>query len=355
MTSTVKRLAGIILGISAALVTLEAVARALATAGPPPIPNALRDSFDAPTVLSRQMEEGIAEARFSAAGARLTGNPAVPDAPVLLLLGDSYVVAREVRDEETMGAVVERLARFNGMPLNVRQYGWRGASAPQYLAVAHEMIERWAPDYVVIVLSGDDLGEDPLNRNFPRMTIDENDEVNIVPSPDKPSSSKGPRFMQHSVLATLIRARWQKIGTRAPRSVQRLTSVTIETRGPTPEVKVVESVPRATVKALSRAFGDRLRILYAADVRVNIGHKPEPAELRLLSECAQQGVRCASTRKEMLAAREKGVIGRGFSTTTIGIGHLNAAGHEMMARAIWDQLYPQRRRAAPHLASMQQK
>ena len=89
-----------------------------------------------------------------------------------------------------MGAWVERLARNDLQPVNVRQYGWRGASPPQYLLAAHDVLARWNPTQVVIVLDGDDLGADPLNRRFPRMRILADDSVEIVTDPEmsKPSA-----------------------------------------------------------------------------------------------------------------------------------------------------------------------
>jgi len=46
-------------------------------------------------------------------------------------------------------------------------------------------------------------------------------------------------------------------------------------------------------------------------------------------------VRCMSMRPLMLAARRNGLVVRGFPTTTLGVGHLNAMGHELVGRAVW--------------------
>ena len=259
----------VVAGILAAVLVLEGVLRIFATAGPPPVPNAGRDSFDAPVVVSRQIDEGIASARFSRAGARLTGNAPIPDAPVTVFLGDSYVVAREVADDQTMGSLVERLARLERFDINVRQYGWRGASAAQYLQAAQEIMQRWNPDRVVIVLSEDDLGADALHRNFPRLVIGANDQVSLV----HPAGENGKDLYtpSESVLRELFRARWQRVLSRSPAAVKRLGGARPELRGPVPDPVSIAAVPRATVKALGRAFGPSLVIIYVADVRVNSG------------------------------------------------------------------------------------
>src|ERR1043165_2764431 len=96
-----------VLGVFAALVVLELGLRPLATADLPPLARPAADRLAAPVITSRQLEEGIAEAHFSSGGARLTGNTVVAGGPVIVILGDSHVMAREISDEQTMGAWVE--------------------------------------------------------------------------------------------------------------------------------------------------------------------------------------------------------------------------------------------------------
>jgi hypothetical protein len=334
-------------GIVAALVLLEVGLRPLASADLPPLARPSADAPGAPVVTSRQLEEGIAESHFSAAGARLTGNPVIPGAPLVVILGDSHVVAREIADGETMGAWVERLARANRHPVNVRQYGWRGASPPQYLLVARDVIDRWHPAQVVVILDGDDLGADPLNRRFPRMTIEKNDSVRIVRDP---VAASAPQTHHLFTLVTLFRIRWQHILERAPKSVRYWLHAPVELRGPQPPAALIAAVPRAEVKALSRAFGRNLLIVYTADVRATGGQKTVPGEERLLIACAEQRVRCVSMRSTMLAARRAGYVARGFSTTTLGVGHLNAVGHELVGRAIWSSISSDVPRNSPQIA-----
>ena len=325
-------------GVIAALAVLEVGLRPLATADLPPLARPAADSIGGPVITSRQLEEGIAESHFSRAGARLTGNPTIPGAPLVVILGDSHVVAREVSDSQTMGSWVERLARGDRYSLNVRQYGWRGASPPQYLMVARDVMSHWHPTQVVVVLDGDDLGPDPLNRKFPRMRIGKNDAVQLVRGPreDFAAATTHHRF----TLATLARIRWQRVVERAPRSLRPYLSTQTEANGTTPPPALIAEVPRAEVKALARAFGPNLLIVYTADVRAVGGEKTDPGEERLLAACTAQGVRCVSMRSMMLAARRAGYVVRGFSTTTLGVGHMNAMGHELVGREIWELLRP---------------
>lgn len=323
-------------GVVAALAVLEVALRPLATADLPPLAHPGADSFGGPIITSRQLEEGIAESHFSRAGARLTGNPVMAGAPLVVILGDSHVVAREVRDNETMGSWVERLARGERYSLNVRQYGWRGASPPQYLMVARDVLTRWHPAQVVVVLDGDDLGPDPLNRKFPRMRIGKNDAVQLIRGPREDFVPNPPHH--RFTLATLARIRWRQVVERAPKSIRPYLTTVTESNGTTPPPALVAEVPRVEVKALARAFGPNLLIVYTADVRAVGGEKTDAGEERLLTACAAQRVRCVSMRPMMLAARRAGYVVRGFSTTTLGVGHMNPKGHELVGREIWQSL-----------------
>src|SRR5579871_1124379 len=61
----------------------------------------------------RSYTEGWSVAHFQADGLgtfgnRLTGNPARAGAAEGVILGDSHVIGQAVRDDQTMGAVIER-------------------------------------------------------------------------------------------------------------------------------------------------------------------------------------------------------------------------------------------------------
>jgi hypothetical protein len=349
MTSPLFRGAATLCGVVAGLTLFELGLRPLATPDLPPVARPAADDLDSPVITTRQLEEGIAESSFSSAGARLTGNPTMEGAPVVVVLGDSHVVAREINDRATMGAWVERLARRDNYFLNVRQYGWRGASPPQYLMVARDVLQRWSPVQIVVILDGDDLGADPLNRRFPRMRIGNDDAVEIVHGPDSAADSTASRH--RFTLATLSRIRWQRVIERAPKNLRPFVNAPVEARGPAPTPAMIEAVPRAAVKALAKAYGPGLLVVYTADVRVTGGERADEGEERLLAACLEQHIRCVSMRQTMLAARRKGHVVRGFPTTTLGVGHLNAKGHELVGRAIWKEIRGQLPRSMAQVAN----
>jgi hypothetical protein len=327
-------------GILAALVGWELALRPLAgDSRVPPRPRVACDSLDGAVVETRQTDEGIARARYTTCGARLTGNAIVPGAPYVTLLGDSYVAAREVEDHETMGARLEALSRATAHPVNVRQYGWGGASPAQYVLAAPQVLHRWNPSRVVVLLSDDDLGANAVWGMEPRFRQLPGGHFTIDSTPANSSPVAPPTRVAHaSALSGAMERRWAMVVARAPELVRRAVGPLDAAPQPLLDERDVPGVPEAVIESLARSYGDRLLIVYVADVRVSGGESASHAEQRLLSACQARQVACMTTRGAMLDARNAGVAVRGFSNTVAGLGHLNASGHDLLARQIWTAL-----------------
>lgn len=336
-------------GVVAALGLLEVVLRLVASPEQIPRPRILADSFDSPVVARRQLEEGVALAHFSAAGARMTGNPVAGQGVTVVILGDSYVMAREVADNETMGAQLERTARANSLPLDVRQYGWTGATPAQYLYVAHDVIDRWHPHRVIVVLSDNDLDNITLAGEWPRLRVDASGNARVV-GPPIDTITPGP---YPSSLSMLTRHRSATLKRRAPswtrfwKGGQTVGSTpeSVRDTAPPPDSSEFAALPGAVVRALAKSYGPSLTIIYMARVGVSGAVDPTPEENRLLDACRVTRVSCVSTREDMLQARRRGLIAHGGSTRAIGDGHLNPSGHGLVAAAMWKALLPDPRSA----------
>jgi hypothetical protein len=330
---TLGRLVSIVTGSLAGLVIVEGVLRIFVSTVLAPSAAIRADTLDGPAVVTRQIEEGIATASFSPGGARLTGIATVPGAPNIVIVGDSYVVAREVSDAKTMGAQLEKIARLDNVVVNIRQYGWRGASPARYVQSAAAVMERWHPVAVIVPLSNDDFDERATDGAFPRLRIDSAGKAIVVSDPaGEPAASPA----NWSVLGSLIAHRWTQIMLRAPRRFRQLPSgPNAHGAGPSDRTMPLAMIPRATVRALKAAYGEGLVLLYVADVRASGGQSPDEFEVPLLAACNAERVTCRSARSDMVAARASGEVVRGFSTTTLGIGHLNGAGHRLIAEQAW--------------------
>ncbi len=284
----------------------------------------------------RWYHEGIATSHFSAGTARLTGNPPMDDGPVGVIIGDSHVQAIQVADTETMGAVVERVARQAGVRLTARQYGWSAASPAAYVARAPAILRRWNPAWVVVVLDGSDLEPTAL-ADAPVATIAPDTSLAITGSlvPEEPVGWRGratlaaKRVARRSVLA------WELI--QRASTIRHLDDTLPPPTLPTPTNLPVndELVADASVRSLHRAFGDRLAIVYIATVTATDA-RPEPSERTLAAACRAQGVPCVSTRTAMIDLRDgAATLARGFENSAPGVGHLNARGHALVGRMIW--------------------
>lgn len=284
----------------------------------------------------RQYGEGISVYHFEADGLgtfgnRLTGEPEVAGAPTVVVLGDSHVLAESVRDEDTMGAVLERLARLSGQNINVRQYGWYGGSAPNYVAVAGELLKRFDPRWVITTLNWTDFGEEPLANAFDwRMEILPDLSIRLIDMRPPPGRREQLRDMlARSSLATTIYRRFERYreaGLAVP-------------GGNTASVQALDRarITRASVRALRRAYQDRLLIVYLAVTQWR--DTPDPDEQRLLAVCRQEKVECVSTSPETRAMlRDHGMLSRGFPTTQPGVGHLNEVGHGITGEVMWQAI-----------------
>ena len=329
-------------GIAAALGALELGLRFFASPELIPRPRILADSLNQPTVARRQIEEGVATAHFSTSGARLTGNPPAGHDVTVVILGDSYVLAREVADRQTMGSQLERIARANGVPLDVRQYGWSGASPAQYIYVAHDVIARWHPRRVMIPLSENDLDMSTLADAWPRLRVDRRGNARIV-GPPMDTVTQAPHS---SSLWMLAEHRWALLRRRAPSwarpriggQTDAAAADVVRDSIPPPDTPELDSLPGAVVRALAKAYGRNLTLVYMAEVGVGGGFTLTPAETRFLETCRVARVSCVSTRTDMLRARLSGIVAHGVSTRVPGNGHLNPAGHGVIAAAMWKVL-----------------
>jgi hypothetical protein len=323
-----RRAAAAALGVVAGVAAFELFLMPLSSPHLAPAPDIAADSLGG-SVSYHQLFEGVSTSTFSTAGARRTGRDPIPGAPNVVLLGDSYVAGREVPDEATMGAEVERLASAAHRPVNVRSYGWPGAVPRQYVHVAPDVLRRWSPDRVVVVLSDEDLDR-------PADTV-------IVATPPLHYA-----WRDRSRLMVLARHRNRLLGIRADNAIARwkhrlnvgasksraAPAASDEESAPAPAGAI--DTPQSFVGDLKRAYGARLLIVHIATVGMHGGESRTAPESSLREACASHRVSCAFTRDRMVALRERGVIVRGFPTTTLGNGHLNAHGNALMGQVIWD-------------------
>jgi hypothetical protein len=322
---------GCALGILAAALLFEVALRAIFADWNYP-PAAIR------TI--RNYTEGISVAHFEADGLgqlgnRLTGNPPMLGAPEGLIVGDSHVAAQAVRDEETMGAIIERLSRTAGHPLNVRQYGWPSANAPTFLAAAESLLHRRNPAWIAVVLNAYNIGAPALTAtgNW-RMELGPGNSFRLIEARPRPSSAwrtTARQWVAHSTLAMALAMRLGLIRSqRAANAIAQKSALGVDQSA---------GVPRATVLGLKEAYGARLLIVFTPSL-LGPGHSDvEATETEVLRLCAEEHVACISVRGALEQDRNDHLrLSRGFHNTAPGLGHFNAIGHRIIGQEIWRYL-----------------
>ncbi len=288
----------------------------------------------------RSYFEGTSVAHFEPDGLgtygnRLTGNPALAGAPEGLILGDSHVIAQAVRDDETMGAVIERVARAAGRPLNVRQYGWSSANVPTYLAAAEPLLRARHPTWVAVVLNAANISVYALTttQNW-RMEVVDDDSFRLIDMRRPSGTGRVQSIRQQIGRSALALALWRRMGLIWNTS----ESAPQEQRDPRLAEEATR-VPRATVQGLQKCYGSRLVIIYTPEFFGTRYDSADPLEQKVLGLCAEHGVACLSMREAFARERYDHLrLSRGFHNTAPGEGHFNANGHRVIGEEIWRYL-----------------
>ena len=297
----------------------------------PPRPIA-EDGPENPFRLYRQFSEGISAASFNDSGASFTAD-FVPGAPLVAIVGDSHILARNVNDGEVMGAVVSRLSRDAGTPFNVRQLGSSGASIVDIAVAGPALVERWNPRYVFAVLSSHTLDRNLIRDYQTLITPEMSGRLRITPTPRNPDSVSRRvywRFRSSSALtellcnnpANLLRMMWE-YRSEAPEDVD-------------PDPAVPELAVKRALSALRQVFGEKLVVVYHPVVAVTGSESAGRAEAALANECVAEGIPFLSLRNAMVTERDqRNLVSNGFLNRLPGTGHLNATGHRVAGTAIW--------------------
>jgi hypothetical protein len=286
----------------------------------------------------RTDREGIAKSHFSSDSLRLTGNPQIVGAASILIVGDSHVEAFQVRDEQTMGSLLERRLRAEGKPWNVLQYAFSGADGPDYIYAAPLVLERYRPTRVFLVMNAGDFAK--TTTDLVRL-VERNGEV--VAEPLRPDVARGHppsfggrtsrKFKESAVLySSAIRFTLDIL----PKLTEHKATAQ---EGDLVPATLSDKSLDLIVRGLKEAYGDRLYILYTPEQPYSAQEPMEPPEAALLSQCKAEGLECRSLRGRMIESLlGRHELARGFTNTAPGFGHLSVHGHEMAADEMFDWL-----------------
>jgi hypothetical protein len=286
----------------------------------------------------RNFREGEASAHFLSNGLRLTGNPQIPDAPSVLIVGDSHVEAFQVPDEQTMGGYLERKLRSSGKQWNAWQYGWSGAEGADYIFAAPMFLEKFPTPYIFLTMNDGDfrtkVGEQARIFDRNGMVVAEGLVPNAIRGREPSFGGHLARKMKESGFIYAAALRFQ-LDLKPQWEEQHASAQDDLPANGVSHADLMELI----VRGLKQQYGDKLYIVYMPPQPFSADEPLEPAESLLMAQCHAQAVNCRSIRDRMI--RELTVnhnLSRGFSDTQPGIGHLSARGHELVADEIFDWL-----------------
>jgi hypothetical protein len=291
----------------------------------------------------RQFQEGFGIANFAPDGRRLTGHDNVAGAPSGILIGDSFVEALQVNDDETMGSQIERISAAANSPVNVRQYGWGGTSIATYLAVSEAINKKWDPEWVAVLFNDDDFTEQSFSTGrFWKMEIDQlSGQIRVVPVP-RTGSSLDPILARVGLTSSDLRS-WLNRSTLGYLSVEKYLLSTGDNRNSSvelpdtgAELEKQKVVATEMVRSLKHAYPKGLLVVFVPQMDATSENTPLPIEQILASTCQDQDVDFLSTRSAMIDLRDRNhTLPEGFVNTVPGGGHLNRLGHQIVANEIW--------------------
>jgi hypothetical protein len=240
------------------------------------------------------------------------------NAPRILVVGDSFVEALQVGDDEVFSG---RMSSVNA--LNI---GQSGHSAADYVVFAADYRERYRPAWTVVELAPPDLAEDAFNPAKTHFDSGLNPHVIIMADAGGRITGKLKPIRRRSDLIDCAMTRLHEYGDGA-RMPPLFRAADEETR-PVENASVRMNWPvAAEIARLRNAYSDRLTFLFVPDFFA----EPSRVEEVFISECRNHALSCVNMRTVFDDFRRRGDAPFGFPNSKFGEGHLNARGHAAAA------------------------
>ncbi len=283
-------------------------------------------------------KEGFARSYINDQGLRVMPTfETLHDAKNVLLLGDSFTQATHVPAKQTFTWLVqERL----GNNYNVINAGREGTSANQYIGLSAPIKELFKPDVVVIQLNISDFTYD---------AFDTKQSLYFTKTEQGFELQHNNSFVSRSPLATRFDA-FKKVFNF---SVMRLALQKLDgERDRDKEFYATETKSESELRDDEAAFIDyalkELKAAYSDPILVYLpvidyfdpaSAVPDFTEKQLQLATQRAGVRYISMRDTFLRFyQNEQRTATGFANTKPGTGHLNPAGHELVAEQIYQMI-----------------
>lgn len=269
------------------------------------------------------------------------------DGVSVVVLGDSYTEATQVDNSEKYVSLTESYLRERGLKVDLHNLGDSGLNTADYVYLAPLITKTFLPEVVVLQINAKDFSES-LDIDGENHFEQQNGEMALSHSDSTPDDVTLENIARSSSLLTYIIFRWSKI---SPKIV---FDSSFLTKSPDTEAlngfgnPAAENISAEQIilqlNAIKRAYSaSRLVILFIPNVPVvsDSGLSwTNPSDDYFLSTFNSiDGITLAYPIDGIRALyEEEKILPRGFFNTTPNTGHINAYGHELVAKSLADKL-----------------
>ncbi|MES1187425.1 MAG: hypothetical protein ABUL60_26645 [Myxococcales bacterium] len=242
----------------------------------------------------------------------------------VLVIGDSYTAAQHVNDDQTFSHLTERYLREAGLDVSLLNVGVPGSNLADHIYDGPKLAKKHGASWTLVALTDDDLGASAWAKAGTHFVHDgEGLSIRRPPEPRarakdalKPIRNNSAliqnAFLQYKGLLEMA-ASWHPFRAQAPRP----------SRKPNVDYPVEEELLLADV-----AFEGAVTFVHLGVAT------PTPIEAEFRRVCSERRLHCVTTREELEALRRSGTPPQGFPNSGWDVGHLNAWGHQTVARAL---------------------
>jgi lysophospholipase L1-like esterase len=328
-----KRSIAIALGIAAALLVAELVARRIFWL--PYVQHPRLGAILPGDTVARYCREGCGSSYWARDGVRNAAPPASARRAVIAL-GDSFTEALMTDDEAVYTQRAEAALVGAGLPLQILNLGRSGASAADYVALAPFYAEHYDPQWTVIQLRDDDLEDAAWDPGKTHFRLRDDGRVEAIEVPPRPSafSLRLLPLRQRSALVAFGNTRLREFVAAAAAEPPLFGATRARAPAPLPAMRPVV----AEVAAIASAYADRLTFLYLPEFDPRAPDRVPASEALVTAACAARGWSCVNLRESFADFAARHASPYGFANSRFNAGHMNDAGHAAAAELLRREL-----------------
>lgn len=293
---------------------------------------------------SRSFLEGFAVCEWGPHGSRGISTPWAGARPVMIV-GDSFVEARQVGNNEMLATLVERNLRAESLSNHVFSLGYKGASLADQVRDAERYKQLFDPSWTVVVLDRSDF-EDAMVKSstsfFERDAATGNLVLKRKPRAKalKQASLAGRVYygvLQHSSLCRLAWIRASEF-LKAWRNEPPMFQAPVQ-HAPLASDLVEPPPVRELLLQLKQSYSGRLTLLYRSpEMSPPLPILADAVDAEVEKAAGEFDISFVSMAPMYRLALSKQQMPTGFRNTQPFVGHWNAVGHAMASEALTPEL-----------------